>query len=74
MNRRITADKMETEFAMLLLTVSIATSVNQDKFIRWLIANRDELQVEFCATDEPVDEFEIWARIKFRGSNGGAQC
>lgn len=65
---RLAPDSLDAQYLLFLLHLSVATAINEFKYLPWLMANRDELQEEFCATDEPEDEFGVWARLKFRES------
>lgn len=68
---RLTPNTMDASFALFLLTLSLQTCIGEKRYQRWKAANLDDLQTQFCSTDEPnsskvENTFDIWARMRFR--------
>ena len=69
--KRLTPDALHPDFTLFRLTLSLQTCIGETRYQRWKAANLDELQAQFCRTDEPnsspvENTFDVWARTQFR--------
>lgn len=62
---RLTPDSMESACRQFLLTLSVATVINQRQFDEWCSNFRDELEDAFINSGEPDECKGVWFREVF---------